>query len=277
MRKTRRNRAQTGGLEIGSGGFGLVYKPPLKCDGKNIDKYSEGHVSKIFTYESEDSEIVDTEYQNGLLVKHIDPDGTWSITPELLCNLAKGQTNKNFRKQNMRAFSKQIIYKDGGHTLSSLVSETQSPDIKLYLKAIDITINTILPQLHVAYIHGDLHDENIMYNPSDKTVRLIDFGHLSSIDDYVSREMGLFQNRFGLSDRESLDKVRATFIDDAKMRDYHRLYEYVSEHKNNTWFVKSLPKITAWYEHWDEILKAASQDGSLRCETYHNAFMDLIN
>ena len=40
------------------------------------------------------------EYKNGLLVKTLDPTGSWSITPELLCPIDKTQTNANFLKKN---------------------------------------------------------------------------------------------------------------------------------------------------------------------------------
>jgi hypothetical protein len=296
-RKTKRksNRPKSGGSIIGSGAYGTIYSPPLKCVKTNSNEtkyYTDAYISKTFTLERMPGYSAHDEYQNGLLVKALDPTGVWSITPELICPLDKTQTNANFLKKNADDFTNQVIYKNGGIPLYALVLKDGLPirpffdEPKFYKDYEPSKLNTyidcakqlmdILPNLHVKYAHNDLHDANVLYSPVDKKVRLIDFAELKTIEALVEPKLSKFIKRFGITDTHYLEPIKATFEDDVKGYDYAKIFDNIVGIINSKW-VKSIKPdaFQAWYTHWINLIDEASEDGSLRSRFYSDAIKDL--
>lgn len=278
LKKQRvKSRKYKGGKELSSGRYGLVYMPPLKCAGSET-KYNTQYISKIFRTEDNDVDGLYREYANGLLVKELDPTGIWSITPEILCTLDKTQENSNFRRKNASKYKHQIVYKYGGVTLDSLCKRigernayfNEGPDERKYdVAAFKIYVSlfknllTILPKIHVKYIHGDLHAQNILFSPEDGTLRFIDFGRLESIRDSANK----------LISKASEQKPMDYYIDKVKQIDYAKIFSYID---SDVWSFddkKSLP--TPFFADWkntvsENIRQAGYKDG-LTCQMYIDA------
>jgi hypothetical protein len=280
-RKTRRaGRKQRGGMEIGRGRYGYVYRPALKCSrkaGMTGPNYGEEYVSKIFLTENNADDGLYREYANGLLVKALDPSGNWSLTPEILCPLDKTQENTGFLMRNPSKFANQIIYKYGGVTLESLVTRigerdeytAEGPDLrkytiegfKLYVGLVK-RLMTILPKLHVKYVHTDLHNWNILFSTEDDGLRLIDFGRLESIEANVAK----LKAKMVLPNDE-------IYIDIVKQVDYKNVYDSVSSLVWDFGQKQSLPGFfDEWLDAWhDKTIWRASQNKTLTCQMYVDA------
>jgi serine/threonine protein kinase len=299
-RKTRRKQSkqskQSAGSEIGSGAYGTVYSPPLKClntNGTNVTKYyNTNYISKIFTMESMSGYSAHDEYKNGLLVKTLDPTGSWSITPELLCPIDKTQTNANFLKKNASDYTNQLIYKNGGIPMYAILLKDGLPikpffdDAKFYkdydpeklTTYVDCAkqVMTILPQLHTKYAHNDLHDANVLYNPEDKKARLIDFAEVKTIESLVEPKLTKFINRFGITDTHDLEPIQATFEDDVKRYDYAKIYDNIVGIINSKWARTVKPgHFQEWYTYWVNRIDEALEDGTIRARFYSDAIKAL--
>jgi len=295
-RKTKRSKRQSGGKEIGSGAYGTVYSPPLKClktNNSNATRYySTNYISKIFTMERIPGYTAQDEYRNGLLVKTLDPSGTWSLTPELLCSIDKTQTNANFLQKDPDDYTSQLIYKNGGIPMYAILLKDGLPikpffdDPKFYKDYdpeklstyIDCAkqLMTILPHLHIKYAHNDLHDANILYSPEDKKARLIDFADLKTIESLVEPKLTKFINRFGITDTHYLEPIQATFEDDVKRYDYAKIYDNIVGIINSKWTRSVKPgHFQEWYTYWVNRIDEALEDGTIRARFYSDAIKAL--
>jgi len=282
-RSTRKINRKKGGKELGKGRYGYTYRPSLKCakSEKTINTSSD-HVSKIFEREDNRDDGLYKEYTNGLLVKELDPDGIWSITPELMCPLDKTQENANFKRKNASKFKQQIIYKYGGVTLDSITTRigewnsytAEGPDERKYdLEAFKMhialikTLLDVLPKLHVKYIHTDLHDNNLLFNPDDGKLRLIDFGRLESVIVAATRLKQAAKNGDTTSDE--------IYIDRAKQVDYKKVYDNISSLIWHFGETKSLPGFfDKWYKDWsgvDGVVWQSIFDKKITCKIYADA------
>ena len=282
-RKTRKNkrkqsRKHRGGKELSRGQYGLVYMPPLKCS-DNEAKYDTQYISKIFTTEDNGVDGLYKEYANGLLVKELDPSGSWSITPELLCPLDKTQDNANFLMKRVGKYKHQIVYRHGGVTLESLrlrIGEWDEYEksgqiderpydvaaFKLYVSLFKQVL-TLLPKLHVRYIHGDFHTNNILYNPEDGQLRMIDFGRLESIQDNVNK----------LISRATEQKPVDYYIDTVKQIDYAKIFSYIDADVWSFDDKKSLP--APFFAEWKQTISMnilyTRHKGTVTCQMYIDA------
>ena len=296
-RKTKRSKKHSGGKEIGFGAYGTVYSPPLKCVKSNNDQtvdkyYTTDYISKIFTMERIPGYTAQDEYRNGLLVKTLDPSGSWSITPELLCPIDKTQTNANFLKKDPDDYTNQLIYKNGGIPMHAILIKDGLPikpffdDPKAYKDYDPEKLNayvdcakqvmTILPQLHTKYAHNDLHDANILYSPEDKKARLIDFAEIKTIESLVEPKLTKFINRFGITDTHYLEPIQATFEDDVKRYDYAKIYDNIVGIINSKWTRTVKPgHFQEWYTYWVNRIDEALEDGTIRSHFYSDAIKAL--
>jgi len=251
--------------------------PPLKCSGSEA-KYNTQYISKIFTTENNNVDGLYKEYANGLLVKELDPDGVWSITPEILCPLDKTQENANFLMKPVGKYKHQIVYRHGGVALESLLKRigerdeytTSGPDqrpydvtaFKLYVGLFK-NLLTLLPKLHVKYIHGDLHTNNILFDPEDGQLRLIDFGRLETIQDNVTK----------LISRATEQKPVDYYIDKVKQIDYAKIFSFID---SDVWSFddkKSLP--VPFFAQWKQTISSdiffSRHKGTATCQMYIDA------
>lgn len=283
MRQTRRQskgrrKSIRGGKKIGQGSFGQVFAPPLKCKGNNNSKvYGEGYVSKILR-----GSDVEEEYEKAMLVKAMDPEGAWSITPEKGCVLAAEQTNTNYTPGEE---TDQIIYKHGGRSVMNLLlAPEHTGDPFKYIRGINAkgvydksvfafldpsglsevikSIKNIIPSLDILntkYLHNDLHSGNIVYDGA--TTRLIDFASLTPVETILASESKFLKNCLKTSSDERCSyakKIIEKIVNDTcRTRDVKTIWLDLVEIIQSPWVTETFPgKFTAWlekYKHLDSL------------------------
>lgn len=215
-KNTRKYTANTSPLEepilIGSGGFGQVYKPPLRCEkplpeGETYD----GKVSKILLEKHAEVEFKDFIE----LHKKIDPLGEFTLagSKQIICNPDYGRRTQNalskFREKDLHFSSgaRLILMQDAGESLSKLVKRfggpegqyvsSASPMSKLMRKTARKSTNAnanpkidwsrffaeavfmfkgVEALLSKNFLHSDLKPQNIMFDRNTNTMTMIDFG-----------------------------------------------------------------------------------------------------
>jgi len=213
MAETRKNKlkqkkpnSKRGGKLLGKGMYGWAFMPPLKCPEFNPSADDKNrYISKTFVNEKKAKE----EYEKGMLIKPLDPEGKFFITPEAICSYEDIQENTNWDKfiEAKKAVSIkgiavpkiQIIYKYGGTNIENVLVKNP-PYYKLPInfskqadwELLDPTkfglfirclkgFVPILDRLHAQFIHSDLHVGNMIYDET-QGVRLIDFGEAVSLE-----------------------------------------------------------------------------------------------
>ena len=127
--KQKQSKSRRGGRLLGKGMYGWAFMPPLACQEFNprpddTNKY----ISKIFVNEIKATE----EYEKGMMIKPLDPEGRLFITPEAMCSYEDAQENANWEKfitakEKLSQALKgktipkiQIIYKYGGTNIENI-------------------------------------------------------------------------------------------------------------------------------------------------------------
>jgi len=175
-----------GGKEIGKGGYGIVFRPPLNCEPRKEEFENDNYVGKIMSYKDAQEELI-----NSNKVRLLDPTGEWSITVvhESYYNDKQPQEN-DYKQEYKTRHPYQLISKFGGKSLKKLISyDADEPSkldvskIPLFIKLVKDTVIAIDALNAGGYSHGDLHIDNIIYDEIDGKIRLIDFGRLKKLDD----------------------------------------------------------------------------------------------
>lgn len=181
-----------GGEVIGSGGYGCVFRPALKCRGKTRRK---NNITKLMTKKHTLAEFNEaTKYKNILkkipnYKKYYLLDGITMCEPDLLTNEDLKGFNSKCSALKKDSISKESInmdldkimslnMPDGGVDLGDyldLLMYNQMSTINLHL--IDLLLNGIIPMNNHEIYHSDIKDSNILVK---KNVKLIDWG-LSTI------------------------------------------------------------------------------------------------
>jgi len=264
-----------GGKKIGEGSFGQVFAPPLKCKGDDGSKvYGEGYVSKILN-----ADDIDEEYHNALLVKAMDPEGIWSITPEKACELANVQTNANYKANDK---THQIIYKHGGRSVMNLLlAPEHTGDPFKYIRGINAegeddksvfafldpsglsevikAIKKIIPSLDILntkYLHDDLHSGNIVYDGTN--ARLIDFASLKPVETVIASESKFLRKCLAASDEErclyAKKMIEKIVNDTSRTRDIKTIWLDLVEIIQSPWVTETFPgKFTTWLEKYKHL------------------------
>lgn len=184
-------RDKYGGQVIGSGGYGCVFKPALRC--KDSNNRSTG-ISKMLSNADAINEWKEISNVRKIILKIPNNDKYFLLgdmttcQPNLLsdedkknmsiCNplsrigLNSSNINKNLNKVQI------INMPDGGTDIHDIFSKnTVSFDI-LNISLINLLKNGIIPMNKLKLFHNDLKGENILYK--DEFSRIIDWG-LASI------------------------------------------------------------------------------------------------
>ena len=174
-----------GGKYLSKGEDGIVYRPPLFCDVRDIKYESENYIGKIM----EEKKAKD-EFEKSNKIKELDPEGNWSVTVEKICLLNNEQIDEDYLRNKNTALYKdknmQLISKYGGVSLAKGFLDFDDtfkryavPDkIPLFFKLIKTQLVPIIIELNKTYAHADLHLDNILYNSVDGKIRIFDFGKL---------------------------------------------------------------------------------------------------
>lgn len=178
-----------GGKVIGSGGYGCVFRPPLKCKGKNRTK--KRMVSKLMTVKHAKNEYEEImkfkrilrkipNYSKHFLLDNISlckPDEFSEKDLERFdtkCNALNDSYSKDYINYQLNELAILNI-PDGGSDLKTYIKKvqySQFPDVNERL--INLLVHGIIPMNKKKVLHADLKDSNILMN--DKYATIIDWG-----------------------------------------------------------------------------------------------------
>jgi serine/threonine protein kinase len=177
---------------IATGAHGCIVSPSLLCKEGSLHKeffentYEENTVSKIFREKSTwNDEITDslkirkiTDYEKYFIVPsqgcEVDETevGIWKSCEKLIGK--KPEDEKNLY---------QLIMRDGGVSLNDYLIKTDSIEIKDWLEILLKVFKCLKVLAENKLVHMDAKLENIVYDETTKTVRIIDFGLTSSFNE----------------------------------------------------------------------------------------------
>lgn len=197
-RKTRKTK---GGKVIGSGGFGCIFKPALKCKTRKIKKsnkitHSDG-VTKLMTVKhtkKEYSEITKfnnilhkiPHYKNYFLLGNVQLCEPSELSTDDLTNYkkkCKALNKKGITEEKINDSLNQVLalnMPNGGIDIDSFLESNPSNEMLLQLNnsLIQLLTKGIIPMNKLHVYHCDVKDSNVLVEQSDGLMytRLIDWG-----------------------------------------------------------------------------------------------------
>lgn len=186
----------------GKGSFGCVVDPPFDC---NNAEQNEGpkqdnkkNISKIFYRPNNALDEMDVYTK----LDGFDKDQQFSIKPKKMCRLNLSKVDKNLLKEcefedNMNAnmklnnATKQIIYEDGGLSLTKFISSTTLSFEEFAEYAINL-FKALVALNEAELVHFDIKLDNIVVDieKKGKEARIIDFAYCRTID-FVKTHFGV--------------------------------------------------------------------------------------
>jgi hypothetical protein len=190
---------QTAGKVIASGGFGCIFRPPLKCHGSSTRRVDT--VSKLMTINHAKDEFnqiqrfkhilrVIPNYSNYFLLDNFELCKPDKLTKEDLIKFSKkckplkkkGITVKNINKNLDKIMT--INMPDGGIDVEKFIDTyffekfTSSKLISLNNTLINLLVHGIIPMNKLKVYHCDIKDSNILMKVTHEKLysRLIDWG-----------------------------------------------------------------------------------------------------
>lgn len=192
-RKTYKKGKINGGKFLAKGAQGYVFVPPLKCKNSiNSNKYNtDGYVSKLTI-----KDVAETEMKIGELMKSkISNIDDYVIYPLAICEVDNIDNQRDEDKEMLKKIAPKyntvIIMKYGGNTLDKILEdlkdsiETNRNEYKKYdsnyikslLKSYCNLGRFVADMNEAGYYHNDIKTANIVYNETEKLMRLIDLGN----------------------------------------------------------------------------------------------------
>lgn len=178
-----------GGKYIGHGTYGCTFHPRLSCKGNNDIKTEA--LGKVFHSKNE----FKNEIEINKFIKQVDPKHVFTVPYYDNCTVDENKIKPEDEADKCPFMNKpnlnlgQMMYKYGGLDLLKLI-----PMIPYYGIKTDDLIIMLLPILRglqkfaaKKYVHCDIKPANILYDPTTKSLRLIDFGLLTKNKDLVNR------------------------------------------------------------------------------------------
>jgi hypothetical protein len=220
---------KNGGKVIGSGGFGCIFRPQIKCNGSNQiygdNKYDPNGISKVMIKKYGKQEyreltkfmpIIKTipNYDRYFMMSQITACHPEPFTEEDLINFdikkCSGLKKRGFQKENINSFLDDLYTINmpyGGDDVDVFIKKNINniKVVKLFnIKMIELLKKAIIPMNDRGIYHGDLKSANILVEKTKTTIytRIIDWG-LSGI--YLPDKM-LLSNLF-LDDWEKIPDI----------------------------------------------------------------------
>jgi len=194
-----------GGKAIAAGGFGCVFRPPLKCSSRQSSRGSSTRkkhlVSKLMTSDNASDEY--NELMRFLpILERIPKYEHYFLLPETLCDPVKltpsdlvnfdskcrNLTRRNITKSNINTQLnklKMIQLRDGGLDLEKFIFDGVLDIDKVEIineEIIRLLTKAVKPMNDNGLFHLDLKAANIMINDKDKA-KIIDFGLSCEVKD----------------------------------------------------------------------------------------------
>ena len=186
---------KNGGKILGTGGFGCIFSPALKCN--DTKKRSKNTVSKLMLtkYAEQEHTIllklnntlkIIPNYENYFLINDFSICKPCKLTKTDLTNFQKCKTLKknNITKKNVNSSLEKLMILNmpyGGETIDTFILKNRNYE-KLVLmnnKMIELLISGICEMNKLNIYHNDIKDSNILIDykkRDDVKVRLIDWG-----------------------------------------------------------------------------------------------------
>lgn len=232
VKKVKKNKNQSAGKVIGSGGFGCVFLPALKC--KNKKTNTKGKISKMMDKEEakKDEKLYNFLYnklkyvpnfQKYYLINNDNVCKPAPLTNEDLnniekcsifqkLNIPKNEVNNNlgkFRILNIEYGGEDIfnIITNEKQEINNFIKKNRPNGLKLLLfdsineSLLNLLINGIIPMNKMNLYHLDIKANNILIkNINNKLYsRIIDWGFATEIknkeDTYLLNEISFLFNR----------------------------------------------------------------------------------
>ena len=208
QKKTRK-----GGKVIGSGGFGCVFRPALKCSkkrnrGSNMvsklmtKRHAKKEYSTIKKIKKKVSEI--PQYSSHFLINHVSSCTPAPLTDSDLSNFDEkckvmnkydDITSKNVN-ENLNKL-KSLNLPDGGISLTNYYGNMKSESDFEYInkQLIELLENGIIPMNQLGVYHGDIKEGNILFNLHTHRIGLIDWGLSFSTNSKNAKIPKLLKNK----------------------------------------------------------------------------------
>lgn len=180
---------------IGEGSYGCVHRPSLECNKGKIDYKNK--VSKVL-------EKIDAkqELKEHSVIKKLDPDENFYLGEPYSCDIKDTEKNKKSIKKcksnkyilhGLKDLSLLVI-KDGGQNLEEFANSMsekkatkQNKDImeKFWIEGLRLLYGIKL-LIDNNTIHHDLKPQNVVYNVTTNSMKLIDFGFMTNKNQILS-------------------------------------------------------------------------------------------
>lgn len=186
----QQQRRTKGGKVVGSGGFGCVFRPALKCKGKErttkkmvsklmVSKYAESEYDEITEFKSLLKSI--PNYEKHFLLNDITICQPDTLSPSDLrhfnskCHALEGEYSAETINSDAKTKLKVLTIPDGGKDLKHYMDSIGYKELPAVNdKLIDLLVGGIVEMNKKHVLHADLKDSNIMMNAERATI--IDWG-----------------------------------------------------------------------------------------------------
>jgi serine/threonine protein kinase len=189
--------------EIGFGGFGIVSRPPARCDtfiNKNFNQNAfreayygnRDYVSKLTEYSSADRELV----IGNVIKDKIDDYQNYFCLVEFICNAPREKSIE----RNGDFYGTYAISPYCGIPLDEFLLKDINAPVNIFelcylVRALQILTYGIT-ELHKNHIfHKDIHPGNILWDNSSGLMRLIDFGLADDLSDLNASRLGVMYDK----------------------------------------------------------------------------------
>lgn len=183
--------------KLGEGGYGIVSRPPAKCvnlltptnssnEGNKLrilykNKYlgNNDYISKLTEYNSASKEM-DFAY---IIKDHISNYSEYFCLVEFIC---PAPSDKHVRIGVDDYLDTYAIMPYGGITLYSILNNEvyiHPKECYTLFTALQKLVKGVMKMHKIHVYHQDIHDQNVLYNFKDNTMRMVDFGLSINLQD----------------------------------------------------------------------------------------------